>query len=643
MADPTAGSTHTYVWIPVRSNVSSHERVVHTAGIDVTAAGPAARFARLRLLSLSDRAARPLAALAQAAFPLSVALLYGRLQVETVVFAVVPIGFAAWVFGVRAGLVAIGLQATILTILLNSVGAPGWDVLLRGGQGPTIVLLLITAMSVGYLRDLRNDLRQRAREAEALADAAGILAAGAAARGTLDAIVAAALRVVPSDVASLVLVGEKEGTLRVAALAGGDPRYLGRTYPATSGVTGRAFRTKQIQRVGDLGSDPDYVLWTPRMRSALAVPAKHGDRVPGVLYFEDAAPGRYTERDVRLMRAFADHVAIALGAQQRTEAVERLALYDTLTDLPNRTFFAQRLEDALDVAGRQRRSVAVLLLDLDRFTDVNEAFGHRAGDLVLRIVGARIRSAVPAGAVVARFTGDEFAIASEGGVGEALGLADTMRRALEAPLVIDGHAIDVSGTMGVAVFPEHGESETTLLQRAYVAMHAAKTTGRAATVYAPALDAHSPDTLELASDLRRAITAGELALAFQPIVSMRPGVPHGAEALARWPHPTRGIVSPAEFIPIAERSGAIGPLTDWVLDRALRQSAAWTARGVAADVSVNLSMRNLFDPELPDTIARRLAGHGVPACRLWLEITESVARPTRSTRRVCSSGCGPSG
>jgi diguanylate cyclase (GGDEF)-like protein len=574
---------------------------------------------------ISHRMLVTITAAAQLLFPLGFWLARGAFGDQTFVFALIPVGLAAWTFRTRGGLTAVALQLPATTAVLAASASAGWDALIRAGQGPAAIELLLTAVSIGYLRRLSDTLRDRFGEAEALADAARVLAAGAASHETLHGIVSAAMDVVPSRVASVVVPTDGGLSLRVAAVLGASRADLGRVYGAEQGISGRAFRSGAIQRIDDVRRDPDYVAWTPTVRSALAVPIVRDGVTRGLLYFEDERPGRYSARDERIMRAFADLAAVVLAAEEREQAFEQLALYDVLTGLPNRNLFAQRVADRLEVAGCDRHTVAVLLLDLDHFNDVNDTLGHRAGDLLLRVVGTRIESQLPEGAIVARLGGDEFGVMLETDARAALEIAERIRRSLELPFDVEGQAADVSGSIGISFFPEHGESESTLLRHADVALYVAKSAGTGTVVYAESLDAHSPARLALTAELRQAIGAGELELHFQPIIGLRDGQADGVEALVRWRHPARGLISPLEFVPVAERSGLIKPMTDWVVEHALAAARDWGSAGTPATVSVNVSMRNLRDPKFAERMAWHIGRQGLDPARVWLELTESVA------------------
>jgi diguanylate cyclase (GGDEF)-like protein len=325
---------------------------------------------------------------------------------------------------------------------------------------------------------------------------------------------------------------------------------------------------------------------------------------------------------------------IVLGASRRLRkqaaASRHQARHDALTDLPNRALFGERLDDAISAGRRAGASVAVLLIDLDRFKEINDTLGHSRGDALLRQVGPRLQPMLqpmlrPAD-TVARLGGDEFAIclSSAEAPAAALALAGEIRHVLSAPFDVGELAVELEASIGVTIFPDHGHDAETLLRRAEVAMYRAKSTAAGIELYNPEHDGHSRDRLNLVGDLRRAIERQELLLHYQPKVDLRTGRAESAEALVRWDHPTRGLVFPDEFIPLAEHTGLIRPLTDFVLDEAMRQCKVWRAEGIDLTIAVNLSVRTLHDLHFPDQVRYALARHGLPASALELEITEST-------------------
>ncbi|HEV3464820.1 MAG TPA: EAL domain-containing protein [Actinomycetota bacterium] len=328
---------------------------------------------------------------------------------------------------------------------------------------------------------------------------------------------------------------------------------------------------------------------------------------------------------------------VLVGYQRRllrqAAASSHQALHDALTGLPNRELFADRVGQAIRAADRELQPAALLLLDLDRFKDVNDTLGHHHGDQLLREVGTRLQGALRQVDTVARLGGDEFAVLVPGATAEgAAAVADKLRTALHAPLTLDGVTLDLDASIGIAVYPDHGNDTAELLQHADVAMYAAKQTHAGFMVYDPTVDQHSPRRLALLGGLRRALERDELVLHYQPKADLRTGQILGAEALVRWQHPDHGLLGPGEFIPLAERTGLIHPLTRWVLDAALRQAAQWHRDGHHLSVAVNVSTRCLLDPGFPDQVTERLDAWQVPAGSLILEVTESavMADPARA-------------
>jgi diguanylate cyclase (GGDEF)-like protein len=317
------------------------------------------------------------------------------------------------------------------------------------------------------------------------------------------------------------------------------------------------------------------------------------------------------------------------------EQNRHLALHDTLTGLPNRTLLHDRAAQALAAANRSGRVTAVVMLDLDRFKEINDTLGHRYGDGLLRGVADRLREVLRDTDTAVRLGGDEFAVLAVNltDPAEAHRVAVRLQSQLHRPFLVDDVTLDVEASIGVAVAPVHGSDIDTLLRCADVAMYAAKASRSGIEVYDPIHDQHAPERLALLGDLRRALEdPDQLALHYQPKLSIDTDTLVGVEALLRWNHPTRGMISPADFIPVAEGTGLIHPLTTHTLTVALRQARRWMEQGHPIPVAVNISTRCLLDLALPTKIGALLQDHGVPADLLRLEITEStlMADPTRA-------------
>jgi diguanylate cyclase (GGDEF)-like protein len=314
--------------------------------------------------------------------------------------------------------------------------------------------------------------------------------------------------------------------------------------------------------------------------------------------------------------------------------LRRLALTDDLTGLANRRAFYEEVDAALEDARGGRAALSLMCVDLDRFKELNDTLGHHAGDLVLRQVGPRVRAAVPGAATIARLGGDEFAVLLTdcSDEGASLAAAGAIRSALESSFQVDEVTVHVEASVGIAVYPQHGADAGSLLRHADIAMYQAKETRSGAELYAADRDEHSRERLALMGELRTALDRGELVVYYQPKADLRTAQVTGAEALVRWQHPDRGLLPPDAFLPMAEQTGLMRPLTLYVLERALRQTRAWHDSGRPLSIAVNLGVPNLLDLELPGDVARLLEETGVAAHHLELEITENVvmADPVRT-------------
>ncbi|HEU4600949.1 MAG TPA: EAL domain-containing protein [Steroidobacteraceae bacterium] len=312
------------------------------------------------------------------------------------------------------------------------------------------------------------------------------------------------------------------------------------------------------------------------------------------------------------------------GIAAREQEILRLAYRDTLTQLPNRSLFNDRLRAAIAAASAASRSLAVLVMDLDRFKEINDALGHTVGDHVLREFARLLSEAVRDPESIARLGGDEFAVLLEN-VDQQMAehLTQQIARAFEPPIDYQGQLLDVGASIGLALYPQHGADSGTLLRNADIAMYVAKRNKSGVALFDPQYDKHQQQHLSMLGELRRAVERGELRVFYQPKVTLAISGTRSAEALLRWEHPTRGFIPPGEFIPFAEQTGYIKVLTRWVLEESIRQCGRWRANGQPVRVSVNISARDLSNRDLPDVIAQLLLQNATPAELLCLEITES--------------------
>ncbi len=312
----------------------------------------------------------------------------------------------------------------------------------------------------------------------------------------------------------------------------------------------------------------------------------------------------------------------------------REARTDELTGLPNRRFFLRQLETSLSAAAEAGTSVPLLLVDLDHFKELNDTLGHRVGDQLLEQIGSRLRDSIAESATVARLGGDEFAVLLAVGatLADAEQVAVDLRAALVAPMALEDITLRVDASVGIAAYPQHAQTGVELLQRADIAMYQAKASRTGHELYAAERDGLTRARLALVTELRDAIERRQLILHYQPKADLTSGAITSVEALVRWPHPTRGLIPPSEFLPIAEHTGLMRALTLDVLDQALEQCSRWQGEGLPIGVAVNLSAANLLDLEFDADVARLLTRWNVPPERLELEITENVlmADPTRA-------------
>ncbi|HJV95968.1 MAG TPA: GGDEF domain-containing protein, partial [Albitalea sp.] len=314
-----------------------------------------------------------------------------------------------------------------------------------------------------------------------------------------------------------------------------------------------------------------------------------------------------------------------VSVADKQQQILKLAYWDSLTGLPNRAQFRDAVHEAIRGAA-SGSTMAVIMLDLDRVEHVNAVLGYRFGDQLLSLVATRLtQQSVRDHDLVARLGGDEFAVLLRDADAElALSVAERIERIFDLPLTLEEHTVDMGAGIGLACWPLHAGVADALLSHAEVAMYSAKRLGNGPLMYDPAIDAGSAQTLSLLSELRQAVAENELRLYLQPKLALDSASVVGAEALLRWEHPQRGLVPPMDFIPFAERSGFIRTLTLWVFEEAARHWQLLNREGMKLTLSVNLSTRDLLDPELPQKFDALLVKHRVPAEAFCLEITESA-------------------
>ncbi len=431
---------------------------------------------------------------------------------------------------------------------------------------------------------------------------------------------------------------------------------IGETLPIELGICGWVWRNHRPWWGGvldELEAD-ERVRWEKEAASVIMVPLMGKNQIlGGISGIRKVGTDRFTERDKDLLSLFATQVAIALEnaitfeeletAKRQADVFQRelqtlnrelletnrqlenLALYDSLTGLPNRNLLHDRVAQHLEKARRENGKAAIIMLDLDRFKEVNDTLGHHAGDILLEKAGHRFRETLRHADTIGRLGGDEFAIVLPGADGEdARKVAWHLLETLETPFDIKGTDCLVDASAGISVFPQHGNDVSTLLRCADVAMYVAKQDRTGCFVYDPEKDRHTLHHLTLITDLNEALNRDQVQLHYQPKLDCKSGMITGVEALMRWNHPERGFVSPEIFIPAMEQSGLIKRYTFWALEEAYRQCIAWNEAGYDLTVAVNISLCNLRDTQLLEHIHNLQKRWGLRPGALIMEITESA-------------------
>ena len=540
------------------------------------------------------------------------------------------------------------LLAFTFTCYVGEIALSGWDI----GAGNLFIrlacLAIVNFMAAFLSRELMQETRGHVEARAESEERAALLAkvAGAArSMSTLDSsrvldIVVRAVVDIGFEGAEICMFDEVKGTWSVPYRRGISVAY-DLTQPADAGLAGEVRRRRETVILGD------YAAWdggvaevrNAGFRTTVATPVWSGSELVGVLIAGTFAKRPILSYERECLELLAAQVGAALvNAHRYTERaafeaeLQHQAFHDSLTGLPNRALFIDRLNHSFRRTARDGSAIAVLFLDLDRFKTINDSLGHDVGDLLLQDVAVRLQSCLRPGDTLSRYGGDEFTILLENlenmedpDDSGAIAVAERILEVLRPAFNLAGRQVLTSASIGIAFAPSPMGADGDLMREADLAMYRAKERGRGRwEVFQPEMNARALSRLQSETELHEAIEQNQFVVYYQPLVSLRSGLVTGVEALVRWMHPERGIVSPAEFIPLAEETGGIVPLGRWVLEEACRQAAEWAAEGVDLHLHVNLSAVQFQQRDLLAQVAEALQKAGLPPSQLTLEITEGV-------------------
>ncbi len=582
-----------------------------------------------------------------------------------------------WLAGFAAALVADFVSGVTVQVVISvsSGTKPDWAgsaagaiyVLANASLGLVGTLLLVTRPETAWLAGvltlaiygayrISEHQRERHNRVLGLHDATRTVQDALSAQSVADRVLERACAMFGAESAELlVLPHDSTPAIRTRITAAGEvTREPVDRLDATEGVWARVASEGEAVLITTAAASERLRehLQSRGIRELMAAPVRGRDRVVAVLTLmnRQGNVGGWSNEELPLLETLANHAGIALrngelleGLAARAAENEFQARHDALTGLPNRTWFAQLVDEAV---ASEHPPAALLVADLDRFKEINDTLGSQNGDVILKAVAERLRGLQEKPMVVARLSADEFALLVEGepAVDSASAAAARVLQALDQPFAVSGLMLNISASLGVALVGRDGIDSGTLMRHADVAMYQAKSGHRAVEFYAAERDEFSPARLALAGEFRRAIDTGELVPWFQPKVDVASGRVVGGEALARWIHPVRGVVRPDDFIPIIEQTNLLRPMTMLILREAVERCASWHAQGFRMGVAVNLSPRNLVDDDLVRSIGATLDAAGLPATALTLEITESAMmddpdRAIATLREIRELGC----
>jgi diguanylate cyclase (GGDEF)-like protein len=512
--------------------------------------------------------------------------------------------------------------------------------------------------------NLGEQLRRRETEIRMLREVTELVGGDYDLQTVFDRVAASARDLIQADTVTIAILSADQTNYTYRAAVGKNAAELrNATLPIDIGICGWVLRHRKPwwHNTLELLSAQERNRWEQAGTVILVPLSGRRQFLGGIAGINRRDGGEFDQRDFDLLSMFAGQVSVAIenaiivdelnSARERADAyrekletvnarlkrtnrdLQRLAVQDPLTGLPNRTLILDRLQQAMREARRNEQSMALIMIDLDHFKEVNDTLGHGVGDTLLVGVGRCLGAVLREPDTLGRLGGDEFAIVLPDTDREsAETVVDKLQAALREPVRVDHNSFSVAASMGIALYPEHGESDSALMKCADVAMYIAKRNRNDYAVYDPLDDQYKPDRLEMLQDLRGAIQQQTIGLAFQPKLDLRNNSVTGVEALARWTHPQRGVVPPYEFIPVLEHTGLIKPFTLQILEKAVDFCKQCLARGYRLSVAVNLSAHNLRDDKLPEQIEEILVRHQLERRLLTLEITESAImhEPERS-------------
>ncbi len=557
--------------------------------------------------------------------PASWGILIGAVVADVLVTLVAVLGVITLIQGrIAPDDLALSASSALLAGLINAIAGVAVLILLEQSKWAIVLLVVIAAVAATLYRAYARFLRQH----KGLADIYELTRAVAEHTydGTLIDVLLRQVRGLLHAESSTLWLAPQGRYPEVLLSARADDKGLLDLSTTPRVVRERAVETGRTVAASPKAGDPDMrgALREAGLKDVIVTPLRSGNTVIGTVEVVGHLIRNltFTNNDVRLMETVAAQASVTLENSRLVDRLRFDANHDGLTGLPNRRRMVAALEEAVKIKAAGE-IVAVLVLDVDGLRDVNESLGHAAGDSVLVEFASRLRQLSPAAALVGRIGGDKFAVTMRmADVDAALAFGGSLRQSLQLPMEIGSLRIDIDSAVGISAHPDHGSDPEQLLQQADVATQAAKAQTPPIQLFDPSLETMSVRRLGLASDLRRALDNGDLDLFYQPKVMLHNRQLVGVECLARWEHPVHGPIPPEDFVAIAEHTGQLGRLNEFVLREALRRARDWVRDGRSMPISVNVSPKSLVDHDFPDQVTSLLDEYGIDPDLLTLEIKE---------------------